>query len=117
MPFRGINAASLAAAAAVLTINAAAAFVLLLFLLIAMNGYSEGDAAYGLALYIFLSASVAISSTILAVAFARRLRERGRSLFLSGVFAAGVFSFAGILVDVLAAIAAVLVAEIVRTTF
>jgi hypothetical protein len=99
------------AAAVTLLVNAGTGGFVFVLLLVALNGYSESDAAYGLGVYFFLAAVLTLVASALAWVFTIRLRRRGRGAFLS-VFAAAVVGAVSI---VFAAIAGVLVAEIVRT--
>ena len=94
----------------------AAAVVLFFGMILAMNGYSESDAIWGMGVY----AALAVLTSILAGGGAVVARERlirSFSPLTSILIAVFVSIVAGVVVEVICSIVGILIAELVRTSF
>ena len=100
-----------------LLINIAAGVVVFFFMLLAMNGYSESDANYGLVAYIALAILVSFLMATFAVIVVRALLKREFSGVVSGLIAIPTFSVVGIGLKIVCSVVGVLVAEFVRTNY
>ena len=97
-----------------LLVNILAGIVIFIVLLLAMNGYSEFDAAYGLGAYVVLALLVTLTTSLLAALLAWRLRKREFGTSSAVLIAVVVFSLIGIFLEVICSIVGVGVAELVR---
>ena len=103
--------------AAAMLLNIAAAFVIFFFLLLALNGYSEGDAMWGLAAFAVLALIITILSSGIAYASVRLLLNKDYRWITAGSISTIVAAVLGAVLQLGACLVAVLVAEIVRTSF
>ena len=83
------------AAIITLLINIGAAIALFFLLLLALNGYHENDAVYGLGAFAILAALVTISTTIAAFAAAHLMIRHNYKSFNAALLATLVFSILG----------------------
>jgi hypothetical protein len=97
--------------------NIAAGVVVFFGVLVAMNGYSESDAMYGLIAYIVLAVSVTLLVSVLAVGLTHILLKREFRGWASALIAAAVFSVTGIVLKFFCSIIGVGIAEFVRVNF
>ena len=102
---------------AVLISNIAAGVVILFMLLIAMNGYSESDSAWGDGAYILLALIVALVMGVGALFFVSFLIKRQLTPAVSLLIAIPVFSIVGIMIETVCSLIGVGVAEFVRLQF
>ena len=100
-----------------LLINFAAGVAIFLFLLLAMNGYSESDATYGLGVYIVLALIVSLIMSTGAVLLVHVLMKRQFRGWTSGLIAVLTFSIVGIMLKIVCGIVGVAVTEYVRVNF
>ena len=98
-------------------VNIAAGICIFILLLVAMNGYSESDAMYGLGVYGVLAFLVTLTMSLLAALVAERLRNREFRAISAVLIAAVVFSLLGIFLKGICSIIGVGVAEFVRVNF
>jgi hypothetical protein len=98
-------------------INLAAGVVIFFGILVAMNGYSESDAMYGLGTYGLLAFLVTLAMSLLAALLTRRLRKREFRAVSAVLIAVAIFSLIGIVLKVICSIIGVGVAEFVRVNF
>lgn len=103
----------------IFTLLAGAVFALaaVVVLIIAMNGYSESDAAYGLAAFAILALAIVLVTSGLASFSTGGLIRRGYKPWLAVPIATGIFSVLAFVFIVIAAFLGVAVAEIVRINF
>jgi hypothetical protein len=101
----------------VLAANAAAAVVLLLLLLLAMNGYAESDAWWGLGAFLLLALVATALAAVSAYALLKMLGRKGLGGFAAGSLASVGGVIFGIVLQLIGAVAAVAVAEFVRVSF
>lgn len=94
----------------------AAAVVLFFGMILAMNGYNESDAVWGMIVY----AALAVFAAIIAGGGAVFLHGRFAAKFgpvRSALIAIPVSSLAGVVVEIVCSIVGILVAEFVRVNF
>ena len=100
-----------------LAINIAIGVVVFFFLLIAMNGYSESDATYGLVVYGVLALVVSLLMAGGALATAQALMKRSYSGVSAAFIAVPIFSVIGAGLKIACALIGVLVADYVRVHY
>ncbi|MBX7053678.1 MAG: hypothetical protein K1X36_01900 [Pyrinomonadaceae bacterium] len=110
-------AAKIAALLTTFVIDLAVGAVILLFLLVAMNGFSESDATWGLGVFVVLALLVSLSTSVGAFFLAGLLMKRNFSQVTSAFIAVPVFSIVGIGLEIVCALAGVGVAEYVRVNY
>ena len=110
-------AAKLAALLLTLLLSIAVGVVVLAFMIIAMNGYSEGDAAWGLGVFVSLGLIVSVLAGIAAYFFAGALVKKEVSRLFAASVAVPVFTSVYIVLERVAALIGVGVAELVRVNF
>lgn len=110
-------APKLIAAIVTFLLNAAAGFFVFFALLLALNGYSESDATYGIAVYIVLALIVSLAMGTLAALSTHVLVKRGWGTAGAVMLAVTAFSAAGAVLKVVCGFAGVLAAELVRANF
>ena len=103
------------AGAATMLLNLAVAVVILFALLLALNGYSESDAMWGLVAFAVLAIAVTILSGVTALALIRFLSKRNYRRPSSGLVSIILASLLGTALQVGACIVSVLITEVVRT--
>ena len=105
--------------AAIMTglVNLAVGIVVFFFMLLAMNGFSESDANYGIATYIILAVVVTILMAVFAVAAVHILLKRNWGAAGAVILAIVIFSGVGAGLKVVCSIIGVLVADFVRVNF
>jgi chromate transport protein ChrA len=97
--------------------NIAAGVVLFFGLLVAMNGYNESDAMYGIISFIALAVLVTLLMSALAAGLTHILLKREFRGWASALIAAAVFSVTGIVLKFFCSIIGVGIAELVRMNF
>lgn len=102
-----------------LTLIANITFAVVVFaaMIIAMNGFSESDATYGLAGYGVLAVIVGLTCSAIAVLLATRLLKRELGPFAAGAIAVVALSVVGVALNVVCGIIGVAIAEFVRVKF
>lgn len=100
-----------------LILSLAAGTVVLLFLLLAMNGYSESDAMWGLGVYAALAIAASIVMGFGAFLTAGFLQKKQFGAVASVLIPVILFSIIGVLADTLCGLIGVGVAEFVRVNF
>ena len=94
--------------------NIIAAIAIFLIMLIAMNGYSERDAFWGLGVFLISAALITFVSSAAAVFLVRYLYTRRYSAFAAGALSSAAFSITGIIVQIIFGLIGVGVVEFVR---
>ncbi len=100
-----------------LAVNVAAGVVVFAGLIIAMNGYSESDATYGLAAYVVLAAAVTLMMSGLAALTTHLLQKREFRAWSAVLISVLIFAFAGAILKFVTSLIAVGIAEYVRVNF
>lgn len=100
-----------------LVINVASGVAVFFFMLLAMNGYSESDASYGLVTYIVLALFVSLLMSIGAAAAVHLLMKREFRGMVSALIAMPIFSVVGAGLTIVCSIIGVAIAEFVRTNY
>jgi hypothetical protein len=100
-----------------LVINVAFGAVIFFFMLIAMNGFSESDATYGLGTYIALAFAVSLLMSGSAVFVVHALTGRGFKAITAVLIAVPIFSLLGAALKIVCSIIGVSVAEYVRVNY
>ena len=109
--------AKIAAFLITLLVNVAIGVVVFFFLLIAMNGYSESDATYGLIAYIGAALFVSLLMAVCAVRVVVILMNRQFSGSSAGFVSVPIFCVVGAGLKLVCAIVGVAVAEYVRVNY
>ena len=109
--------AKILAALVTLLINVVIGVVIFVFLLLAMNGYSESDATYGLGVYVVLGLIVSLTMSLLATLLVHILMKRNLRGWTAALIAIPLFSVIGLGLKIVCSIAAVAVAEYVRVNY
>jgi len=107
-------AAKIATLLTTFVLNLAVGAVILLFLLVAMNGFSESDATWGLGVFVVLALLVSLSASVGAFFLTGTLIKRNFGQVASALIAVPIFSIVGIGLEIVCALAGVGVAEYVR---
>jgi hypothetical protein len=97
-----------------LLINIAVGVVIFFFMLLAMNGFSETDAEYGLAAYIILALLVSLVMSVGAALTVPFLMKRQFHSAIAVLIIVPAFSIAGALLKIACSIIGVLIADYVR---
>jgi len=100
-----------------LLLSIALGAVVLVFMIIAMNGYNESDATWGLGVFAGLALIIASVISVLAFFFAGTLIKREFSPLLSALIAVPIFSIAALVLEIIACLIAIGVAEFVRVNY
>ncbi len=96
----------------------AISFFLFAFMLLAMNGYSESDAEYGLVLFVIWAVVVTVVAGVFAVLGAHLLEKRHQFHFAtSALISCVIFIVIGSVANCIGVGCGILVSEIVRTNF
>jgi len=105
--------------AAILTalLNLAVGFIVFFLMLLAMNGFSESDANYGIVAYIILAVAATILMALLAAATVYLLMKRGWGAAGSVILGVVIFSGVGAGLKVVCSVIGVLVADFARVHF
>jgi hypothetical protein len=100
-----------------LILNIAIGVAVFFFMLLAMNGFSESDANYGLLTYIVLAVLVSLSMAGLAALVTHLLVKRDFRAITASLIGIGSFTVIGLVLKVVCSIIGVLVADFVRTNY
>ena len=100
-----------------LLINFAAGVVIFFFMLLAMNGYGESDATYGLGVYIVLGLIVSLTMSTCAVLLVHVLMKRQFRGWTAGLIAVPVFSTVGVALKIVCSGIGVAIAEYMRVNY
>jgi hypothetical protein len=98
-------------------VNIAVGVVIFFFMLLAMNGFSESDATYGLAAYTILAIVVSLLMSGGAVVGVHTLMNRGFRAVTSALMAIPIFLILGAVLKIACSIIGVSVAEYVRVNY
>ena len=110
-------AAKIAAFFITLLINIAAGVAIFFFMLVALNGFSESDASYGLGTYIALAVIVSFSMSAGATLVAHLFLKRKFHGAAACLIAVGIFSVGGVALKIVCGIVGVLIADYVRGNY
>lgn len=100
-----------------LLINVAVGVAVFVFMLLAMNGYSESDASFGLGAYIVLAALVSLIMSTGAVVAVHMMMTRQFSAVLAALIAIPIFSLIGAALKIVCSIIGLLIADYVRVNY
>ena len=100
-----------------LVANVVAGLCVFFVMLIAMNGYSENDATFGLVTYVVLALLVTILMSVSAVLLVRTLQKRKFSGLSAAIIAVLVFSATGAVLKVIFGLLGVGIAEFIRVNY
>jgi hypothetical protein len=100
-----------------LIVNIAIGVAVFFFMLLAMNGYSESDASYGLVTYVVLALIVSLLMSTGAAFIAHILLKRKFSGLVSVLIAVAIFSVVGAVLKIVCSIIGVAIAEFVRVNY
>jgi len=110
-------ASRIVALIATLIVDIVAAIMFLFGMLIAMNGFSEKDATWGLVAFVLLALLVTLVTSIGAFFLTGILIKRQFSPIVSALIAIPVFSIVGIGLEIVCSLIGVGVAEFVRVNY
>lgn len=102
---------------ATLFINILLGLVVFFFMLLAMNGYSESDANYGLGAYIVLAVIVSLIMGTCATLLVHLLTKRNFRAWTSVLISVPIFSVLGGGLKIICSIIGIAVAEYVRVNY
>ena len=114
---RKIVGAKIAAFVITLLINVATGVIVFFFLLLALNGYSESDATYGIAAYIVLALFVSILMSLCASLATQVLLNRKFRALAAVAISTAAFSIVGIGLKIVCSVVGVMIAEFVRVNY
>ena len=97
--------------------NLAVGVMVFVFMLLAMNGFSESDANYGIVAYIILAVIVTVLMAVSAVATVHLLLKRNWGAAGAAILAILLFSGVGAGLKVVCSIIGLLVADLLRVNF
>jgi hypothetical protein len=100
-----------------LIINIAIGVGVFFFMLLAMNGYSESEASYGLVTYVVLALLVSLLMSTGAAFVAHMLLNRKFTSLVSVLIAVPIFSVVGAVLKIVCSIIGVAIAEYVRVNY
>jgi hypothetical protein len=100
-----------------LIINIAIGVAVFFFMLLAMNGYSESDASYGLVTYLVLAVIVTLLMSAGAAFLVHVLLKRKFTALVSVLISVPIFSVAGAGLKIVCSIIGVAIAEYVRVNY
>ena len=100
-----------------LLINIAIGVVIFFFLLLAMNGYSESDATYGLGAYVVLALIVSLIMSTFATLLVHILMKRNFRGWTAALIAIPLSAVIGGGLKIVCSIVGVAVTEYVRVTY
>lgn len=109
--------AKVAALLLTFTLSIAFGMAVMVFLLVAMNGYSESDAMWGLGVYGGLAFIIAMVCGVIAYIFTGSLIKKGSGALRASLTAIPVFTIVAIVLELIAALIGVGTAELVRVNF
>ncbi len=109
--------AKLAALLITLLLSIALGMVVLAFMIIAMNGYSESDATWGLGVFAGLALIIASVTSVSAFFFAGALVKKEFSPLLAALIAIPLFTIAAVVLEIVACLIGIGVAEFVRVNY
>ena len=98
-------------------LNLTAGFFVFFFMLLAMNGFSESDANYGIVTYIVLTVGVTVLMAVSAALTVHFLVKKGWGAVGSVLLAIVIFSGVGAGLKGICSVIGVLVADFVRVNF
>ena len=100
-----------------LVINVIAGVFVFVGMLLAMNGFHEADANWGIGAYVVRGAGVSLLMAACAFVMVRALGKRGWNEWGAAALGAAVFSGIGAVLKVVCSVVGVLVADLARTHF
>ena len=110
-------AIKITAAGVTLLLVLAAAFVVLATMIIAMNGYHESDATWGLGAFVILSLIDMALMSLAAFLGAGALKKRQYGAFAAAILPVLVFAIVGVGLEVVSGGLGIAIAEVVRVNF
>ena len=109
--------AKILAAVVTLLINIAIGVTIFFFMLLAMNGYSESDATYGLGAYIVLAVIVSLVMSMCTALLVHVLMKREFRGWVAALISVPLFSVLGGGLKIVCSIVGVAIAEYVRVNY
>jgi hypothetical protein len=100
-----------------LVINVAIGVVVFFFLLLALNGYSESDATYGIVVYIALALIVSLTMSACASLTTHVLLKRKFRVLAAVAISSAAFSIVGIGLKIVCCVVGVMISEFVRVNY
>jgi uncharacterized membrane protein len=110
-------AAKLAALFITLLINITVGAAIFAFMLLAMNGYSESDATWGLATFLVLGIVVTLSMSAAAYLAVQSMIKRNFNAAVSALIAIPIFSVTGAGLKIVCSFIGVSISEYIRTHY
>src|SRR5688572_16844198 len=110
-------ASKIIATFAALIINAAAAVVIFFFMLLAMNGFHESDATWGLGAFIGLAILITLVMSIASVVIVHLLVKKRFSSAIAAIISILLCSVVGVVAQVISSIVGIMIADFVRRNY
>jgi hypothetical protein len=110
-------AAKITAFLVTLMVDLAAGVVILFMMLLAMNGFHESDATWGLGAFIILAILVSLLMSTGALLLVRLLLKKQFSSTVSALIAVPLFSVIGIGLEIICSLIGIGIAEYVRVNY
>jgi hypothetical protein len=109
--------AKIISALATIAITVGSAVVIFFFMLLAMNGFHESDATWGLGTYIVLALAITICSGIAAFSGVHLLAKRKFSGPVAAIISIGICSIAGVTAQLVSSAVGIAIADFVRRNY
>ena len=100
-----------------LAANLAAGAIIFIFMLIAMNGFSESDAGWGLGLFIVLTLGIAVFTGFLTVLGVDYLIRKSFSKVMAIILPVILCTIAGVIAEMISSLIGIAVADFVRRNY
>lgn len=97
--------------------NVGAGVVILFMMLIAMNGFSESDATWGLGAFILLAIIISALMGIASILLVHILQKKKYSSVVTAIIAVAVCSVVGIVAEVISGLICIGIADFVRRNY
>ncbi len=97
--------------------HVAVGVMILAVMVMAMNGYSESDAMWGLGTYVVLAFLISLVMSIGAAFFVNRLKKRRFNTVVAVLITVAAFAIVGTALNVISGFIGVIAAQIVRVNF
>ena len=98
-------------------INIAISVIFLLGLLVAMNGFSESDAGWGLGAFVGLSLVTALLTSTAAALIVHFLVKKGLSSLVAPIISISIFSIVGLIAATISSVIGIAIADFVRKNY
>jgi hypothetical protein len=109
--------AQIISALTVAVLTGASAVVIFFFMLLAMNGFSESDATWGLVAYIALSLAMALLVAGAAIVIVHFLLKKQFSSAVAALISIAICTCMGVIAEIISSVVGILIADFVRVNY